>query len=91
MEATSLALAAVAGSAVLAVIEVVARRLTAAANRGSASSTIAAVAVAGGASLVVAGIATVDLGASAGLLAAASACIAVLVALVVIGTSSRSG
>jgi hypothetical protein len=91
MEATSLALAAVAGSAVLALIEVVARRLTAAANRGPASPTIAAVAVAGGASLVVAGIATVDLGASAGLLAAASACIAVLVALVVIGTSSRSG
>jgi hypothetical protein len=89
MAPTSLALAAVAGTAVLAVLELVARRFTARANRGSAATTAAAVAVGGGAALVVAGIATVDLGASVGLLAAAAACIAVLAVLVVAGTGAR--
>jgi hypothetical protein len=91
MAPTSLALAAVAGTAVLAVLELVARRCTARANRGPIATTAAAVAVGGGAALVVAGIATVDLGASVGLLAAAAASIAVLAVLVVAGTSERPG
>jgi hypothetical protein len=83
MAASSLALAAVAGVLVLAVVEAIARWRTAPANRGPASTTVAAVAAAGGVALVVAGIATADLGPSAGLLGAAAACVAVLVALVV--------
>jgi hypothetical protein len=89
MAATSLALAAVAGTVALAVIEAIARMTTARANRGTALTTVAAVVASGGAALVVAAVATVDLGPSAGLLAAAASCVALLVALVVTDAGAR--
>jgi hypothetical protein len=82
MEATSLALAALAGTGVLALVELVARALSARATRGPATTTALAVAASGGAALVVAAIATVEVEPSVALLAAASAGIALLVAIV---------
>lgn len=88
MAATSLALAALAGTALLAVIEAIAHRFASPPTRGPALITVAAIGVAGGAALVVAAVATVELAPSAALLAAAATCVAALGALVLSLASS---
>ena len=76
MASTSLALIALAGTGVLAIVELVARRLAPAATRAPASTLGAALAACAGGALVVAGLASVSVAPTVGLLALAVTAIA---------------